>query len=165
MDVYGVTGAGPVQSRLQAATARALTRFVGREAELEQLHHVLARAGSGHFPEREYTFKHALTHEEAYCSLLQERRWALHARIVEALEALAGERVAEQIEWLAYHTLRGEVWDKAMTYCRQAGEKAMTRSAHRGAVGYFEQALSRQTVVSLDGVRRHEHGWQLILPP
>src|SRR5262249_26860929 len=36
----------------------------------------------------------------------------------------------------------GEVWDKALTYCRQAGEKAMTRSAHREAMVYFEQALS-----------------------
>src|SRR5262249_13446515 len=42
------------------------------------------------FPEHAYTFKHALTHEVAYHSLLQERRRALHARIVEALEALAG---------------------------------------------------------------------------
>ena len=42
------------------------------------------------FPERVYTFKHALTHEVAYSSLLQERRRVLHARIVEALEALAG---------------------------------------------------------------------------
>src|SRR5215831_5565462 len=47
------------------------------------------------FPEREYTFKHALTHEVAYGSLLQERRRALHAQIVEALEALAADRVAE----------------------------------------------------------------------
>ena len=94
------------------------------------------------FPEREYTFKHALTHEVAYGSLLQERRRALHARIVEALEALAGDRVAEQVERLAHHALRGEVWDKALAYCRQAGEKAMARSAYREAVGYFEQALS-----------------------
>jgi predicted ATPase len=47
------------------------------------------------FPEREYTFKHALTHEVAYGCLLQERRQALHARIVAALEVLAGDRVAE----------------------------------------------------------------------
>ena len=94
------------------------------------------------FPECEYTFKHALTHEVAYGGLLQERRRALHARIVEALEALAGDRVAEQVERLAHHALRGEVWDKALAYCRQAGEKAMARSAHREAVGYFEQALS-----------------------
>ena len=94
------------------------------------------------FPECEYTFKHALTHEVAYGGLLQERRRALHARIVEALEALAGDRVAEQVERLAHHALRGEVWDKALAYCRQAGEKAMARSAYREAVGYFEQALS-----------------------
>ena len=92
------------------------------------------------FPEREYTFKHALTHEVAYGSLLQERRQALHARIVESLEA--GDRVAEQVERLAHHALRGELWDKALAYCRQAGEKAMARSAHREAVAYFEQALS-----------------------
>jgi tetratricopeptide (TPR) repeat protein len=94
------------------------------------------------FPEHVYTFKHALTHEVTYGSLLLERRRALHARIVEALEALAGERVAEDVERLAHHALRGEVWDKALTYCRQAGEKAMAQSAYREAAGYFEQALS-----------------------
>jgi tetratricopeptide (TPR) repeat protein len=46
------------------------------------------------------------------------------------------------VERLAQHALRGEVWDKALAYCRQAGEKAMVQSAHREAVGYFEQALS-----------------------
>ena len=94
------------------------------------------------FPELEYTFKHALTHEVAYGSLLQERRRALHARIATALEALAGERVPEQVERLAHHALRGEVWAKALAYFRQAGEKALARSASREAEGYFEQALS-----------------------
>ena len=94
------------------------------------------------FPDQSYTFKHALTHEVAYGSLLQERRRLLHARIVEALEALAPDRLTEQVERLAHHALRGEVWDKALIYFRQAGEKAMVRSAHREAVGYFEQALN-----------------------
>jgi tetratricopeptide (TPR) repeat protein len=94
------------------------------------------------FPEIEYTFKHALTQQVAYETLLQERRRALHARIVEALEALAGERVAEQVERMAHHALRGEVWEKALVYGRQAGEKAMARSAYSEAVGSFEQALS-----------------------
>jgi tetratricopeptide (TPR) repeat protein len=94
------------------------------------------------FPEREYTFKHALTHEVAYSGLLQERRRTLHARIVEVSEAFVGDRVAEQVERLAHHALRGEAWDKALTYCWQAGEKAMARSAYREAVGYYEQALS-----------------------
>ena len=94
------------------------------------------------FPEHAYTFKHALTHEVAYGSLLQERRRVLHARIIEVLERLSPDRLAEQIEHLAHHALRGEVWAKALAYCRQAGEKAMARSAHSLAVGYFEQALS-----------------------
>jgi class 3 adenylate cyclase/tetratricopeptide (TPR) repeat protein len=94
------------------------------------------------FPESEYTFKHALTHEVAYSSLLLERRRVLHARIVEALEAFAGERVAEQVERLAHHALRGEVWEKAVAYGRQAGTKALAQSAHREAVGCFEQALN-----------------------
>jgi class 3 adenylate cyclase/tetratricopeptide (TPR) repeat protein len=94
------------------------------------------------FPEHAYTFKHALTQQVAYETLLQERRRTLHARIVEALEALAGDRLAEQVERLAHHALRGGIWDKALVYGRQAGEKAMARSAYREAVGYFEQALS-----------------------
>ena len=94
------------------------------------------------FPEHAYTFKHALTHEVAYGGLLHERKRALHAGIVEALEALAPERIAEQVEQLAHHALRGEMWHKATAYCRQAGEKALARSAHREAAGYFEQALS-----------------------
>jgi tetratricopeptide (TPR) repeat protein len=94
------------------------------------------------FPEIEHTFKHALTQQVAYETLLQERRRALHARIVEALEALARDRVVEQVERMAHHALRGEAWDKALMYLRQAGEKAMARSAYREAVGYFEQALS-----------------------
>ena len=93
------------------------------------------------FPEQEYTFKHALTHEVAYGSLLLERRRVLHARLVEALEALAPERVAEQVERLAHHALRGEVWDKAVTYCQQAGARAYDRAAFREAVAAFEQAL------------------------
>jgi class 3 adenylate cyclase/tetratricopeptide (TPR) repeat protein len=94
------------------------------------------------FPEIEYTFKHALTQQVAYETLLLGRRRVLHARIVEALEALAGDRVAEQVERLAHHAMRGEMWAKALAYLRQAGEKALAQSAHHGAVGYFEQALS-----------------------
>jgi tetratricopeptide (TPR) repeat protein len=77
----------------------------------------------------------------AYGTLLQERRRGLHARIVEALEALYPERLAEQVERLASHAFRGAVWQKAFTYCRQAGAKALAGCAYREAVGYLEQAL------------------------
>jgi tetratricopeptide (TPR) repeat protein len=77
----------------------------------------------------------------AYGSLLQERRRALHARTVEALEALAAPRLSDVLDRLAHHALRGEVWDKAVAYLQQAGEQALARSAHREAVTSFEQAL------------------------
>ena len=86
-------------------------------------------------------FKHALTHEVAYGSLLQERRRALHARIVAAIETLYADRLAEQVERLARHAFWGEVWDKAVAYYRQAGAKAFARSALREAMACFEQAL------------------------
>jgi tetratricopeptide (TPR) repeat protein len=100
------------------------------------------------FPEVTYTFTHALTQQVAYEMLLQDQRRARHARIVAALEALAGDRLAEQVERLAYHALRGEVWEKAVAYGRQAGEKAMARSAPREAIRPFEQALSALEHVS-----------------
>jgi predicted ATPase len=93
------------------------------------------------FPEAEYTFKHALTHEVAYGSLLQERRRILHAGIVEAIEAAAGDRLAEQVERLAHHTLRGAVWDKASHYAHQAGTRAADRAAYAQAGTFFDQAL------------------------
>jgi predicted ATPase len=93
------------------------------------------------FPDLEYTFKHALTHEVAYGSLLQDRRRVLHARIVEAIEKLYSDRLAEQVELLAHHAFRGELWEKAVDYLHQAGKKAASRSATREAIAYFEQAL------------------------
>jgi len=98
------------------------------------------------FPELEYTFKHGLTYQVAYNSLLHERRRALHGQLVSAIEMLYVDRTTEQIEHLAHHALRGEVWEKAVTYLRQAGNKAAARSADREAAAYFEQAL---------GVLRH----------
>jgi tetratricopeptide (TPR) repeat protein len=93
------------------------------------------------FPERVYTFKHALTHEVAYGGLLRERQRLLHGRIVTAIEQRYADQLADQVERLAHHALRGEVWDKALAYLRQAGDKALARSAGREAVACFEQAL------------------------
>src|SRR5207244_11884558 len=81
------------------------------------------------FPEAEYTFKHALTHEVAYGGLLHDRRRLLHARIVEAIERLYADRRAEHVERLADHALRGEVWDKAVGYLRAAVRPQAARAA------------------------------------
>ena len=93
------------------------------------------------FPELEYTFKHALTHEVAYESLLQERRRVLHSRIVEAVERLYPDRLSEHVELLAHHASRGELWEKTVSYLHEAGRKAAGRSAYKEAASYFEQAL------------------------
>jgi tetratricopeptide (TPR) repeat protein len=93
------------------------------------------------FPELEYTFKHGLTYQVAYNSLLQERRRAVHAQLVTSIERLYADGISEQVERLAHHALRGEMWEKAVAYLRQAGQKAGARSANREAVTYFEQAL------------------------
>jgi DNA-binding NtrC family response regulator/tetratricopeptide (TPR) repeat protein len=97
---------------------------------------------AGLAPDLEYTFKHALTHDVAYSSLLQDRRRALHRQIVETIERLYPDRLAEHVERLAHHTVRGDLWEKAVSYLRQAGAKAFARSASREAVAYFEQALT-----------------------
>jgi len=86
-----------------------------------------------------------LTHEVAYGSVLQDRRRTLHARIVEAIEGLYPERLPEQVERLAHHAVRGDLWEKAVTYLRQAGAKALTRSANREAAAYLEQAVTALT--------------------
>jgi tetratricopeptide (TPR) repeat protein len=91
-------------------------------------------------PDLEYTFKHALTHEVAYGGLLDDRRRALHVCITEALERIAPER-AEHVERLAHHALRGELWEKAVVYLRQAGLRALARGANRDAIAHLEQAL------------------------
>jgi predicted ATPase/class 3 adenylate cyclase len=93
------------------------------------------------FPELEYTFKHGLTYQVAYNSLLQDRRSGLHSRIVGVIETFYQDRITEQIERLAHHALRGNLWEKAVEYFHQAGKKAATRSATQEAIAYFEQAL------------------------
>jgi class 3 adenylate cyclase/tetratricopeptide (TPR) repeat protein len=93
------------------------------------------------FPVFEYTFTHALTLDVAFGTLLQDRRRTLDARLVEALERRPDDSIVEHAERLAHHAFRGGVWDKAVLYSREAGTRAVARSAHRTAVRYFEQAL------------------------
>jgi class 3 adenylate cyclase/tetratricopeptide (TPR) repeat protein len=93
------------------------------------------------FPELEYTFKHAFTHEVAYGSLLHNQRRMLHAQILRVLDASAGVLREPQIERLAHHAFQAELWPEAASYLRQAGLKAFTRSAHYDAASFFEQAL------------------------
>ena len=97
---------------------------------------------SSMIPDLQYMFKHALTQEVAYKALLQERRLPLHGQVVAGLERLYADNLFPHLERLAYHAFRGELWEKAATYSRRAGTKAIARSASRQAVVYFEQAVA-----------------------
>ena len=93
------------------------------------------------FPDLEYTFKHALTNEVVYGSLLHERKTSLHAHITSALEGMTEELSHDHFEKLAHHAFHGELWERAVRYLRQTGAKAMGRSAYREAVICFDRAL------------------------
>ena len=94
------------------------------------------------FPDVEYTFKHALTHEVAYRSLLKERRRELHARAVEVIERLYASFLAEHVERLVDHAMRGEIWDKAADYSVRAGTRAVDRSVPpQISKAFFDTAL------------------------
>jgi class 3 adenylate cyclase/tetratricopeptide (TPR) repeat protein len=117
----------------------ALRRALGHLQEAEFLYETTL------FPDLEYTFKHALTHEVTYGGLLQDRRRTLHGQIVDTIERLYPDRVAEHVDRLAHHAFRAEAWEKAVTYLRQAGAKAFARSANWEAVAYFEHAMTALT--------------------
>ncbi len=93
------------------------------------------------YPDIEYTFKHALTQEVAYGTLLSQQRHELHRQIVGAIERVYVTRLAEQTEKLAHHSFLGEQWDRAVGFLREAGAKAAGRSTYPEAVGFLEQAL------------------------
>jgi class 3 adenylate cyclase len=93
------------------------------------------------FPDLQFSFKHALTHDVAYAGLRSERRREIHQRVVLAIERIYVGRIGEQVERLADHALRGGLQEKAVTYLRQAGAKAADREAYPEAVILFEQAL------------------------
>ena len=86
-------------------------------------------------------------------------RWT--SRIVEAIERLYPDRLVEQLERLAHHAFRGELWEKAVDYLHQAGKKAASRSATREAIACFEQAFdalkrlpeNRQTIEKTISIR------------
>src|SRR5215471_17759807 len=82
----------------------------------------------------EYVFKHALTQEVAYNSLLIDRRKVLHERAGLALESLYASRPDDHLEKLAYHYSHSDNLIKAIEYLKRAGQQAMRRSAHLEAI-------------------------------
>jgi tetratricopeptide (TPR) repeat protein len=120
--------------RISDVQAR-LERFL---QELKVLEFIYERS---FYPELAYMFKHALTHDVAYNSLLIQRRKELHRLIAMAIEELYAERLPESYEMLAYHYEHGEVWEKALEYLVKAGQKAQQAYANQEALNHYNRAL------------------------
>ncbi len=93
------------------------------------------------FPDIEYTFKHALTHDVAYNSVLIERRKLLHEQVGAAIEALFTDKIHEHLGDLAHHYARSANRQKAVEYLRLAGEQSLQRYANAEAINRFTSAL------------------------
>jgi tetratricopeptide (TPR) repeat protein len=90
----------------------------------------------------QFKFRHALTHEVAYGSLLSRRRQQIHGRTVRALEVQHRENIDEAVETLAHHAVNAELWAEALNYSRRAADKAVELSAYREARVFYDQALA-----------------------
>ena len=105
-------------------------------------------------PELAFMFKHALTRDVAYESVLRERRRSIHRSVGEAIEELYRDRLAEHYETLADHFSRGEDWERAFRYRELAAEKAVCAYANQAAVEHCRLALDLAPKVP-GGVPRH----------
>ena len=102
-----------------------------------------------------YVFKHALTQDVTYDSLLTTRRQVLHAAAGQAMERLYPDGLAERSEALAHHFTLGAVWDKAFVYLVWSGEKARQAYANQEALTFYTQAIevSGRITPALDDAR------------
>ena len=124
----------------------ALARAVVQQPP-EQLDRLLSYLQAGEFvyeqptADVEYEFKHALTHDEAYKSLLTDRRMLLHERTGQAIEALYHERLEDHYADLAYHYGSSNNAAKTIEYLRLAGGQAVDRGAYAQALANVEPAV------------------------
>jgi class 3 adenylate cyclase/tetratricopeptide (TPR) repeat protein len=93
------------------------------------------------FPESEYIFKHALTQEVAYNSVLIERRRELHEQTALTLEQLFAANLDEKVDELAHHYSRSGNAAKAVAFLQRAAEQARTRAAYDDALRYVNDGL------------------------
>jgi DNA-binding NtrC family response regulator/predicted ATPase/class 3 adenylate cyclase len=128
----------------------------------EELYRLLSHLQGGEFiyeqvtfPESSYTFKHTLTQEVAYNSLLPEQRRILHERTAHAIEDLFHDWLAEHYSELAHHYRRSGNTMKAVLYLQLAGQQAVQQSAYAEAIGHVSTALELLKMLP-DTVERSE---------
>jgi class 3 adenylate cyclase/tetratricopeptide (TPR) repeat protein len=156
--------AGPEKDVLQAAsvigqsTTLRLLESVARTPDTAAICARLQEAGflePVDAPEPTFVFHHALMSDAAYAGLLHQRRETMHARVVDAIEELYGDRIAEHVETLAGHAARARHWQKAVEYSRRAGLKTAARDANVESVRFFDRALEYLQDCEDDAAKRH----------
>lgn len=105
------------------------------------------------FPESEFWFKHALTKDVVYNSLLIQRRKVLHKHIGEIIEEHNSKRIEEHVNLLQYHFSMAEDWSKAVQYGRMAADKATKLSQFQETVDLLEQVLDWLLYIPEDRLR------------
>ncbi len=112
-------------------------------AHLTQLQRIDLVREKSRLPELEYTFKHSLTQEAAYNSLLLERRRSFHLRVAEAIEQLFPDRLDEFAGLLAHHFSAANVVEKAAEYLLRAGEIARSKFSLEETATFFQRAMEK----------------------
>jgi len=144
---------------LQAVTQQKGEELYGKLSGLQSAEFIYEQPA---FPDPEYTFKHALTQEVAYGSMLRERRAVLHESTGQAIEEIYGEALDEHYGELAHHYGRSANTPKAVEYLRLAGEQAVARSAYGEAIGRLKQGV--ELVKTLPETRARDE-MELVLQP
>jgi tetratricopeptide (TPR) repeat protein len=101
-------------------------------------------------------FRHALIHEVAYGSLISARRQMLHARVLRGMESQFRDNTLDVVESLAHHAFNAALWDEAVNYLCQAGDKAVEFSAYQAAGAFFESSLQALTHLPQDHERMRQ---------
>ena len=105
-------------------------------------------------PELEYSFKHDLTRDAAYSSILLRARKDFHQRVGETVEELFDDRLEEQAHRLAYHFYESGADDKALKYSLIAGESAARLHAHQEANSHYARAVELLERVETDNKQK-----------
>jgi predicted ATPase len=124
--------------RLLEAIATAEQQLNQQMAQLQRVDLVREK---NRIPELEYIFKHSLTQEAAYNSLLMEQRREFHRRVGEALENLFSDRIEQYLGLLAHHFESAGDFTKAVGYLIQAGDRARLTDEHTEAISYYQRAV------------------------
>ena len=110
------------------------------------------------YPDPQFSFKHALTRDVAYRSVLAARRRAHHARIVEIIESEPAEEQERNLDDLCQHAIQAQMLTKAVGLLQRAARKASERGAYQVGAAHLERALEILRTLPDDAQMRWRHG-------